>query len=236
MLTVRLSGELIASVPDLRIVLVRATDIVPGTASVEIASGWEETWEACSRWDGQNAQSHPRIAPWRALFTTLGISGKKYPVSVEAILRRALRGGPPFQVNPLVDFYNTVSLRHLVPVGAFDLRGLADLLEVRFARNGDHFQPLDGAEPEDVHPGHLVYALGTDVITLNFWRQSSLGLVDGASSDVLLASELIGSDSDVVAREVAEDLADGAARYFGACVSAAILGPGNEERVFQAHV
>ena len=168
MLTVRLSGELIDRVPDLRIVLVRATNIVLGTVSADVASQWEETWEACSRWDGVNAQSHPRIAPWRALFTSLGISGKKYPVSVEAILRRALRGGPPFQVNPVVDFYNTVSLRHLVPVGAFDLGGLRDLLEVRFARQGDHFQPLDSAEPEDVQPGHLVYALGPDVITLNF--------------------------------------------------------------------
>ena len=29
------------------------------------------------------------------------------------------QGGEPASINPLVDFYNAVSLRHFVPVGAF---------------------------------------------------------------------------------------------------------------------
>ena len=49
---------------------------------------------------------------------------------------------------------------------------------------------------------------------------------------MLFASELIGSDSDAVAADVARDIADGATSYFRGAVSAAILGPGNEERVF----
>ena len=228
---VRLSNELTARIPDLRIVLVRAGRLEAGKAPQEVAHAWKQTWEASYHWSGDNAQSHPRIAPWRSLFTSLGISGKNYPVSVEAILRRALRGGAPFKVNPLVDFYNTVSLRNLVPVGAFDLRAIEEPLEVRFARAGDRFHPLDGEAPEDVPPGHLVYAIGTEVITLNFWRQSRIGLVDDTSRDVLLASEVIGSDSDAVASTVAADLADGATRHFGAEVCPAILGPGNCEQV-----
>lgn len=231
MVIVRLSNELAARIPDLRIVVVRANRIEAGRATQEVALAWKQTWEASSQWSGDNAQSHPRIAPWRSLFTSLGISGKKYPVSVEAILRRALRGGAPFKVNPLVDFYNTVSLRNLVPVGAFDLRAIEETLEIRLARAGDRFHPLDGEAPEDVPPGHLVYAIGPEVITLNFWRQSRIGLVDATSRDVLLASEVIGCDSDAVASTVAADLAGGAKRYFGAEVCPAILGPGNGEQV-----
>ncbi len=69
-------------------------------------------------------------------------------------------------------------------------------------------------------------AIGPAVSTLNFWCQSRIGLVDATSRDVLLASDVIGSDSDAVASTVAADLADGAKRYFGAEVWPAMLGPG----------
>jgi DNA/RNA-binding domain of Phe-tRNA-synthetase-like protein len=82
-----------------------------------------------------------------------------------------------------------------------NLQAIEESLEIRFARAGDRFHPLDGEAPEDVPPGHLVYAIGPEVITLNFWRQSRIGLVDATSRDVLLASEVIGSNSDAWHRQ-----------------------------------
>jgi DNA/RNA-binding domain of Phe-tRNA-synthetase-like protein len=40
----------------------------------------------------------------------MGVSGRKFPSSIEALLRRAFKGGEPLRINPLVDFYNAVSL------------------------------------------------------------------------------------------------------------------------------
>ena len=45
---------------------------------------------------------------------------KRFPISIEAMLRRALKGGA-FRINPLVDLYNALSLRHICPAGAVDL-------------------------------------------------------------------------------------------------------------------
>jgi hypothetical protein len=42
--------------------------------------------------------------------TAMGVSGRKFPSSIEDLLRRAFKGGEPLRINPLVDFYNVVSL------------------------------------------------------------------------------------------------------------------------------
>ncbi|MDP8946327.1 MAG: hypothetical protein M3N03_10425 [Actinomycetota bacterium] len=42
--------------------------------------------------------------------TAMGVSGRKFPSSIEDLLRRAFKGGEPLRINPLVDFYNAVSL------------------------------------------------------------------------------------------------------------------------------
>ena len=80
------------------------------------------------------------------------MSGKKFPSSIEALLRRALKGGPPVYINPLVDLYNAVSLAHTVPAGGFDLTDLDDRQELRFPREGDTFQALDEDSPVPVPP------------------------------------------------------------------------------------
>ena len=43
------------------------------------------------------------------------------PCSAEALLARVLKGGELPRINALVDTYNAVSVRHLIPVGGEDL-------------------------------------------------------------------------------------------------------------------
>src|SRR4029077_204510 len=91
-----------------------------------------------------NAQSHPRVLAWRQRFQAIGVSMRHFPTSIEALLRRAMKGGAPFRINPLVDFYNAVSLNHAVPIGGFDLDRVPGPLTVRLTREGDTFSALDG--------------------------------------------------------------------------------------------
>ncbi len=163
-----------------------------------------------------NAQSHPRVAPWRARWQALGVSGKQFPSSIEATLRRALKGGEPYSINPLVDFYNTISLRHYVPAGAFDLGQLQDPIEVRLTRPGDQFQALDEAEPQPVPPGEIAYADGATILTRHFvWRQSRVGLVTAETRDAILVSEVLGEVGAEVAAQVFDDMRDGLRQWFG---------------------
>jgi len=183
----------------------------------QITARWQQVWaEATKAAVYGNAQSHPQVKPWRARFQAMGVSGKEFPSSIEALLRRALKGGMPFQINPLVDFYNTVSLQHVVPVGAFDLRQLHGPLELRLTQPGDQFIALDAESPVAVPPGEIAYADGQAILTRHFvWRQDRTSLITLATQEVFLVSEVPGEVGEEVAEAVLVDFRTGLQEYFG---------------------
>ena len=66
------------------------------------------------------ATDHPHIAAWRAAFSAFGAKPKRYPSSAEALITRVLKGQALPRVNALVDLYNAISVRHVVPLGGED--------------------------------------------------------------------------------------------------------------------
>jgi len=148
-----------------------------------------------------NAQSHPLVRPWRARFQAMGVSGKEFPSSIEAMPRRALKGGEPFHINPLVDFYDRISRQYVVPAGGFDLDQLHGPLEWRLTRSGDTFTALDADTPLAVSAGEIAYASGPTILIRHFvWRQARTGLISATTRNVILVSEVL----PVAGREVAE--------------------------------
>lgn len=186
--------------------------------SAEIATQWRAAWREAAQSAAPygNAQSHPRVRPWREHFQALGVSGKVFPSSIEALLRRALKGGEPFSINPLVDFYNTLSLRHIVPLGGFDLAHIHGLLELRLTREGDTFTALDEQTPLHVPAGEVAYANGQTILTRHFvWRQAQTALITPSTQRVFLVSEILGEVGQDVAEAVLADLREGMERFFG---------------------
>lgn len=145
--------------PGLKLPVAVAEGIRAPTDAPGIETLWRQAWEEAARTapDHESPQSHPRVAPWREAMKRMGVSGRKFPSSVEALLRRAFKGGEPPRINPLVDFYNAVSLRHIVPAGGFDLDAADGTLELRPTRRGDRFHPLDGSSGQDVGSGEIAY-------------------------------------------------------------------------------
>jgi DNA/RNA-binding domain of Phe-tRNA-synthetase-like protein len=198
--------------PRIRLVLVVAFGVDNEAERPEVAAGWEREWERVGadvvRYG--KPQWHPGVRPWRDRFSALGISVRDFPTSVEALLRRAAKGGEPFRISPLVDFYNTISLRHTVPVGGFDPRYLKGPLELRVSREGDTFRALGSDVSETTPPGEIVYADGSTVLTRQFvWRQSHSGLIRPESRDVILVSEILPETGVRTLGRVAGDLVRG---------------------------
>jgi DNA/RNA-binding domain of Phe-tRNA-synthetase-like protein len=164
-----------------------------------------------------NPQAHPRIGAWREAFRALGVSGKQFPSSVEALARRALRGGEPLRINPLVDLSAAVSLTHLVPTGGFDMGGTSAPLEVRLTRLGERFQALDEDTPNQVEPGEVAYAAGSVLLTRHLcWRQARTHLMQPGTRDAFLVSEVLPAAGEAVGRAVLADFVAGARALGGA--------------------
>jgi DNA/RNA-binding domain of Phe-tRNA-synthetase-like protein len=216
------SPEIFELYPGLRLPVAVAQSVEPTAERARVkqllGQAWEEAGGLAPTYG--NAQSHPRVAAWREAMSATGVSGRRFPSSVESLLRRAFRGGEPPRINPLVDFYNALSLRHLVPAGGFDLARLHDTLELRLTRQGDTFRPLDGAKAESVEPGEVAYTSGNEVLTRHFvWKQSNKGLLGEATRSVFLVCEVLGGVEESaggLAQAVLEDLSAGLHRYFGA--------------------
>ena len=223
----RIAPEVFARLPGLRVVTVEARGI--GPASPRVEKMWIEAWQSLRRdFAYPNAQGHPRIAGWRQAMKSLGASAKDFPTSVESLVRRALKSESPFRINPLVDFYNAICLRHVVPAGGFDLESLAvERIALRFTEAGDTFQALGAEAAEPVPAGEVAYAAGKTILTRQLmWRQSHQGSIGERTRRALFVSELLPADGELAGRLEA-DLAAGLSELFGAQVIAAVVDEGS---------
>jgi len=120
----------------------------------------------------EKPQEHPNIKVWREAFGKLGISASKYYSSIESLLRRVLKGGPFPRINPVVDLYNAVSLKHLVPMGGHAISPLEGDVALCFAKGGESFVPMDSGDVETVDANEVVYKDSKEVLTRRWvWRQ-----------------------------------------------------------------
>ena len=168
--------------------------------------------------------SHPHISSWRSAYSSFGVKPTQYRCAVEALLRHVVKGGTVPHINKLVDLCNYVSMKHVLPVAAYDLDHISGPVEVRFAQSDEPFLPLYANEIEYPQPGEVVYTDDKGALSRRWtWRQS-----DGAKStpqtiNALLTTEGV-NDIEATAVEAAmEELVSLVREYCGGEVSWSML-------------
>jgi DNA/RNA-binding domain of Phe-tRNA-synthetase-like protein len=166
----------------------------------------------------ESLSEEPRIREWRKAYQTIGVKPSTYKGSAEQLARRLLKGSWISTPLPLVNLYSAVSVKHLTPMGAYDVERLPDpSVVLRFPREGDVFHPL-GGRPEDMplRPGVVVYASGSEVTCWAFNHRDSVKTCLHADTDLgLFMGEAVAPiqyDSlDVAFSELARDLREAGA-------------------------
>ncbi|MGD8537721.1 MAG: phenylalanine--tRNA ligase beta subunit-related protein [Candidatus Aminicenantes bacterium] len=114
----------------------------------------------------------PRIAAWRKAYSAFGAKPKKYKSSVESLYRMTLKGIALKPINTIVDIYNYISLKHMVPVGGDDISRIDGNITLRFASEGEIFRPLNSDKVERTKHGEVIYADDVDVLCRRWnWRE-----------------------------------------------------------------
>lgn len=158
----------------------------------------------------ERPQDHQQVKVWREAFKKLGISATKYQSSIESLLRRALKGGPFPRINPLVDLYNAISLRHLVPIGGHALEPIDGNIRLCFAQGGETFVPMDLGEQEIVENGEVIYADDTAVLTRRWvWRQSNKDKVLNETNRIFIPIDVMEGLPDRLCENVIKDIEEG---------------------------
>ena len=134
--------------------------------------------------------SHPHISSWRSAYSSFGVKPTQYRCAVEALLRHVLKKGAVPHINKLVDICNYVSMRHVLPVAAYDLSHISGPVEVRFARGDESFLPLYATDIEYPKPGEVAYTDSEGALSRRWtWRQSDRAKSTPKTRNALLSAE-----------------------------------------------
>jgi DNA/RNA-binding domain of Phe-tRNA-synthetase-like protein len=154
-----------------------------------------EEAEAVLRVGAMPIPEHPHIVPWREAYRKFGAKPKDHPSSIENLARRVVKGHRVPHINRLVDLYNSVSLRHLVPVGGEDLNMVDGDVELRFATDAEPpvrllGEPVESARPPK--PGEVIYADSAGALCRRWnWKEAERTKLTEATTRGFLVVEAL---------------------------------------------
>ncbi|MGW1747104.1 B3/B4 domain-containing protein [Streptomyces sp. NPDC002092] len=206
--TFRIFPAVAEAFPDTLIALVTATGLRGHESWPHTAAAVEELEQQLADGSWQPAdETDPRIEAWHTAYRSFGTNPRRIRPSVDALGRRLAKKGSLPRINPAVDSYNAVSVRHGLPAGAFDLDHVTGSVDIRHADGTESFTPL--GEPGTVEhpkPGEIIYADTTGVLTRHWnHRDAHRTRVTEDSSHVAFVLETLHADRDGTLLKAAAD-------------------------------
>lgn len=151
-------------------------------------------------------RENPVVAQWREAFTKFKTK-KGARSSIEALLKRVSQGKELGTINPLVDIYNSMSLKHGVPCGGEDLNAMDGELHLGVAKGGEQFLPLGAEEDAPALTGEVIYYDQTGAICRCFnWREAQRTMLTENTTNAVLIVESINAEQSKRAKEAIEEL------------------------------
>lgn len=212
----RIEPDFLALFPDARIGIVVARGLDNRRSAAECAALLDAEMRATAeRLAGAEIGSLPEVDPWRKAYAAFGLKPSKFRSSLETLLRSALSGRLR-SINPLVDLYNAVSLRHRLPCGGEDLATIAGDLRLTRALGDEEFVPLGGTESEPPQPGVVIYRDDRGVICNAWnWREADRTKLTESTTGAFLCLESCTAGGAEALRAACADLAGLVTRHLG---------------------
>lgn len=186
---IKVSKEIFEKYPEIEIGVVVAKNIDNTKDGSEIQKMMRDV-EGVAR-ENINSESIlevPSIAKWREIYKSFGAKPSKTRNSVEALVRRVIRGDEIYKINPLVDIYNMISVKHLVTVGGEDADQIEGDLQLDFAKGDEEFIPLGSEESDSPWEGEVVYKDDAGIICRcwNYRESDRTKLAKGTKNAVIV--------------------------------------------------
>ena len=185
---------------------------------------------------GSDALSQvPRIAAWRHAYSAFGAKPKKYKSSVESLYRMVLKGIDLRHINTIVDIYNYISLKHMVPVGGDDISRVEGDIVLRFAQEGERFRPLNSDEVEQAKQGEVIYADDVEVLCRRWnWRECDKTKMTEETEKAMLVVEGLPPVDSREVEKIVEELGHLVEKFCGGEMRIELLYKGKPEIAISA--
>lgn len=112
--------------------------------------------------------------------------------SIEALLKRVSQDRDFTLINPLVDIYNSISMKYAIPLGGEDLERIDGNMHLGKAKGGESFFPLGSENDSPALEGEICYFDSTGAVCrcLN-WREAKRTMLLENTQNAILISESI---------------------------------------------
>ena len=218
--------------PDLVLGVVILHNIDNSQNNAEIAEMlWQAEAALSGKFGGTPVIEHPYIATWRDAYRKFGAKPKETPSSVENLTRRVLNGARIGHINNLVSLYNTISLKHILPVGGEDLdKIVGDVLLTRAGKDEPAIFLLGEKEARSPRAGEIIYKDDAGAICRRWnWKEADRTKLTQETKDAFLVIESIAPVPRDVVESATHELAYLVQQYCGGTVSTALLDKDDRE-------
>lgn len=144
-------------------------------------------------YQAETLSQSPKIDCWRKAYSVFGSKPSDYRSSIESLYKSILKGRDPREINKLVDIYNLVSLKYMLPLGGEDLEKTKGDIELTFA--GENEKPIkllgDGQE-EAPYSGEVIYKDKDSAICRRWnWREADRTKLTEETKNAVLVIEVV---------------------------------------------
>jgi DNA/RNA-binding domain of Phe-tRNA-synthetase-like protein len=175
--------------------------------------------------------THPKVVAWREAYRAFGAKPKEHLSSVENLYRRVLDGVDLRHINTLVDVYNYISLKYMLPVGGEDLEKVQG--DIRLAFAGSNEPPvllLGDKELKTPKEGEVIYRDDAGAVCRRFnWREADRTKLTEETTQAVLVIEGLPPTTKSEVEKALSELENFVQRYCGGESAVYILDQGNHE-------
>lgn len=169
------------------------------------------------------------IKVWRDAFQKFKTK-KGARSSIEALLKRVHKGDHIGAINPLVDIYNSISLKYALPCGGEDIDAFVGNIRLTKADGDEPFITLGTDENAPPYEGEIVYKDDEGAICRCWnWRESVRTMLTENTKNAFLCIELVDDSRMDDFKNALSELANLVEKNLGGTYRISILDINNKE-------
>ncbi|EOU1594425.1 B3/4 domain-containing protein [Clostridium perfringens] len=187
--------------------------------------------EALTHLPNEEFSSNEVIKVWRDAFKKFKTK-KGARSSIEALLKRVSTGKGLGTINPLVDIYNSISLKYAMPCGGEDMDKFIGDIRLTKATGDESFITLGSDKSEPPYEGEIVYKDDKGAICRCWnWRESVRTMLTEDTKNAFLCIELVDEKREKEFENALKELSQLVEKNLGGKSEVSILHINNKEAI-----
>ena len=182
----------------------------------------QEEIKVISELKDREMASYEYVKIWRETYSKFGSKPSKYNSSIESLLKTILSdktGNQIRRINPLVDIYNLISIKHRIPAGGDDIEKISGNIQLTFADGNEKFRKLNSDEYEIADENEVIYRDEEEVLCRRWnWRECDKSKLTEKTEKVCLFVEGVQLFPKNVINEIIDELAELIEKFCGGSV------------------